>query len=65
MAPGNPVIKIRCWAWDMETFAGCIGKLLVLHGKNDFIQYIHIQILDDTFAWNVTETGNLIFNCFV
>ena len=34
---GDPVIKIRCRAWDMETFAGCIGKLLVLHSKNDFI----------------------------
>src|SRR5699024_3831064 len=49
----------------IQAVADNIGQLFLFHGKRQFIENIHIKVLDNSLLWHVTELRDRLLDAVV
>ena len=63
--PLEPCVFCRWRTFHIQALTYYIGKVLLLHGKWNLIQNIHVKILYNVSARHVTEQSDLILDALI
>ncbi|SCH06300.1 Uncharacterised protein [uncultured Clostridium sp.] len=61
----SPVRQIRFRTGKVQTFAGHLRQMLLLHSQRSLVEILHIQVLKHMGAGHITEQGNFVLQMVV